>query len=97
MRTDSLDVKYKGPFGVVARRGTNFEIKRARGTKWVHANRCRYYIGSGGGESISDRTPITAITVNMRPATRMERPKLVSNHESEIIETSNIAPEGSAK
>ena len=52
-RTDSLDVRYKGPFEVVARRGANLKIKRDRGSKWVHANRCKLYEGEGNDMNIT--------------------------------------------
>ena len=81
-RKDSLDVKYKGPFRVVARRGTNFKIKRARGNKWVHANRYKYYSGSGGGESISDRTPIYGGNREYAPCYEDGTSETESNHES---------------
>ena len=52
MRTDSLDLRYKGPFQVIDCRGHNIKINRQRGSKWVHKDRCKLY-KRGGGEVVS--------------------------------------------
>ena len=42
-RTDSLDIKFEGPFQVLERRGVIVQVSLTRGNKWVHLNRCKRY------------------------------------------------------
>ena len=45
-RTDSLDVKFEGPFEVLGRRGVVIQVARNQRKKWIHLNRCRKYEGA---------------------------------------------------
>ena len=45
-RTDSLDVKFEGPFEVLERRGVIIQVAGSRSEKWIHLNRCRKYEGA---------------------------------------------------
>ena len=58
VRADSLDPRFNGPFRVLSREGAKLRIQRSRGPKWVHANRCKLYGGSGSDVSVKAKSAL---------------------------------------
>ena len=57
--TDSLDLRFNGPYRVIGRRGADVKIDRGRGAKWVHLSWCKLYRGSRGSDVMLPNSKIS--------------------------------------